>query len=170
MVEILEILEKYGIKITKDGNRHKALCPIHDEKTASFVVYPESNSWYCFGHGDGGSPEYLVSKLEGISLNKAKEKLYGKTDELNALTEVLDGVLVQDEAIHLNEQLNLEIGRLARNILMRDSSKEVVLFPLLKEWDTQRFMVMEQNGTRIKNLKQITSKEYEEWLRRFSNV
>jgi DNA primase len=167
MVEILEILEKYGVKIAKDGNRHKALCPIHNEKTPSFVVYPESNSWYCFGHGDGGSPEYLVSKLEGISLNKAKEKLYGKPDELSALTEVLDGMLVQEEPINLNEQLNIEIGRLVRNVLMRDGSKDFVIFPLLKEWDAQRFI---RNDQKVKSLKQITSKEYEEWLRRFSNV
>lgn len=170
MVEILEILEKYGIKTTHENNRRKALCPLHAEKTPSFVVYPETNSFFCYGCGQGGSPEYLVSKLEGISLNKAKEKLYGKPDELSALTEVLDGMLVQEEPINLNEQLNIEIGRLVRNILMRDSIKDSVIFPLLKEWDGQRFIVTGQNGTKIKSLKQITSKEYEEWLRRFSNV
>ena len=41
-------------KLRKLGSRHTALCPFHNEDTASFVIYPD-NSFHCFGcqaHGD----------------------------------------------------------------------------------------------------------------------
>jgi len=41
-------------KLRKVGSRHTALCPIHNENTPSFFIYPD-NSFHCFGcqaHGD----------------------------------------------------------------------------------------------------------------------
>src|SRR5919112_48016 len=37
-------------------------CPLpdHEDKTPSFVVYPDSNSWWCFGCSRGGAGPTLV--------------------------------------------------------------------------------------------------------------
>lgn len=49
-VSILDVLNMAGISVEDN----KAVCPFHNEKTASFVVYPKTNSYYCYGCGNGG--------------------------------------------------------------------------------------------------------------------
>ena len=48
----------------QSSTRAKYRCPIHEEKTASFVVYRDSNTWYCFGAcATGGDVISLYEKL-----------------------------------------------------------------------------------------------------------
>lgn len=55
VVKQTPILSLYPFrKLRKLGSRYTALCPFHNEKTASFVIYPD-NTFHCFGcqeHGD----------------------------------------------------------------------------------------------------------------------
>lgn len=46
---IEEILNSFGIKYKK-----KCLCPLHDERTPSFIIFKKTNTWKCFGCGKGG--------------------------------------------------------------------------------------------------------------------
>ncbi len=40
-----------SVKLEKEGSRYKGLCPFHDERTPSFVVYPQTNTCKCYGCG-----------------------------------------------------------------------------------------------------------------------
>ena len=71
-LSIAEVLTFYGVEI-KRGN--KALCPIHKEKTPSFAVYPDNNSWHCFGCGVGGSVIDFVMAYYGLDALEAAKKL-----------------------------------------------------------------------------------------------
>ena len=53
----------------------KYICPLHQEKTASFTWYKDTNSWYCFGCKRGGSVIDLVMKQENCDAKEAIEKL-----------------------------------------------------------------------------------------------
>ena len=53
-VSLKRICEDDGIKFRKSGNRLKALCPFHAEKTPSFVVFPD-NRFHCYGCGVHGT-------------------------------------------------------------------------------------------------------------------
>lgn len=58
------------------ANRISAVCPFHAEKTPSFVVYRDSNSWYCFGAcGSGGDAISFIQKLHDCSFKEAIDKL-----------------------------------------------------------------------------------------------
>jgi hypothetical protein len=59
MVDIIELCERYNIKLKKDF----ALCPFHKERHASFKVYPQTNSFHCFGCLKSGSSIKLVMEL-----------------------------------------------------------------------------------------------------------
>lgn len=46
------------------GNRLKGLCPLHEEKTPSFVIFPDQGRWRCFGRcAEGGDVITLAQRL-----------------------------------------------------------------------------------------------------------
>ena len=62
---IVELLESY-LKIEKSGSSFKARCPFHNEKTASFFISPERDTYYCFGCGKKGDIFTFVQEFEGV--------------------------------------------------------------------------------------------------------
>ena len=48
--DIEEIIGQY-VQLRRRGRTATGLCPFHNEKTPSFVVYPDTQSFYCFGCG-----------------------------------------------------------------------------------------------------------------------
>ncbi|HEY0908076.1 MAG TPA: DNA primase [Candidatus Paceibacterota bacterium] len=71
---IVEVLSSY-IKLEKSGANYKARCPFHNEKTPSFYVSPERNSFYCFGCGEKGDIFSFVEKFEGLDFSGALKVL-----------------------------------------------------------------------------------------------
>jgi DNA primase len=62
---IEEIIGSY-IKLERSGNNLKAKCPFHNEKTPSFYVSPDRDSYYCFGCGVKGDIFNFVQEYEGL--------------------------------------------------------------------------------------------------------
>ncbi len=74
-LDIVEVVSSY-LQLNKSGRNYKALCPFHSEKTPSFVVFPESQRWYCFGAcNEGGDVFNFVMKMEGWDFRTALEEL-----------------------------------------------------------------------------------------------
>jgi hypothetical protein len=70
-VDILEIASRYT-KLKKCGRKYMALCPLHNEKTPSFFIYPETQTWHCFGScNTGGDVITLVMKTENLDFKDA---------------------------------------------------------------------------------------------------
>lgn len=53
-IDIIDLVQGYVPSLKKTGRSFKGLCPFHQEKTPSFVVFPDSQNFHCFGCGKGG--------------------------------------------------------------------------------------------------------------------
>lgn len=74
-LDIVEMIQGY-FPLKKAGRNYKGLCPFHAEKTPSFVVFPESGTWHCFGAcGTGGDVFTFLMKQENLSFGEALQQL-----------------------------------------------------------------------------------------------
>ncbi len=74
---IEDVISQY-VSLKKNGSRYVGLCPFHNEKTPSFVVYPNTKSFYCFGCGAGGTAATFLSKIENLTYRESLEALAGR--------------------------------------------------------------------------------------------
>lgn len=73
----LDIVQVIGesVPLKKAGRNFKGLCPFHQEKTPSFMVNPERQSYHCFGCGEGGDLFEFVMKREAADFPEALRML-----------------------------------------------------------------------------------------------
>jgi DNA primase len=67
-----------SVSLKKAGTTYKGLCPFHGEKTPSFVVTPQRESWHCFGCGLGGDIFSFVMQRDVVGFPEALRILAGK--------------------------------------------------------------------------------------------
>ena len=75
--DITEVVSSY-VQLRHRGRTHTGLCPFHSEKTPSFVVYPETQSFYCFGCGAGGDVITFMRKINNLDYVEAVKMLAGR--------------------------------------------------------------------------------------------
>lgn len=68
--DIVDIISRY-VTLSKRGSNYVGLCPFHSEKTASFTVYPKTQSFYCFGCGAGGDGVNFIRGIEHLDWQEA---------------------------------------------------------------------------------------------------
>src|SRR5574343_381674 len=73
-LNIVDVLSSY-ITVEASGKNFKAKCPFHNEKTPSFFISPERNSYYCFGCGAKGDIFSFVQEFEGLDFKGALNTL-----------------------------------------------------------------------------------------------
>ena len=72
--DITEVVGQY-VKLRRRGRTYTGLCPFHNEKTPSFTVYPDTQSFYCFGCGAAGDTIGFVRKISNLSYVEAVKQL-----------------------------------------------------------------------------------------------
>jgi DNA primase len=73
----LPIVEVVGetVALKRAGSAYKGLCPFHAEKTPSFIVTPDRDSWHCFGCGKGGDVFSFLMERDGVDFREALTRL-----------------------------------------------------------------------------------------------
>ncbi len=115
-----------SVELKRRGRTQVGLCPFHNERTPSFVVYPETQSFYCFGCGAGGDVITFVMKQQNLDYVEAVRWLATRAGL--ALPEESDDtgrlrrrmlLLNKELARFFVERLNSEEGKDARGYLRR---------------------------------------------------
>lgn len=68
--EITSVISSY-VNLRRSSRNLVGLCPFHSEKTPSFTVFPETQSYYCFGCGAGGDVITFVRNIENLDYPEA---------------------------------------------------------------------------------------------------
>lgn len=68
--DIVDLVGK-AVQLRQAGRYFKGRCPFHEEKTPSFVVYPDSQSYHCFGCGKTGDIFTWVMETEHLEFRDA---------------------------------------------------------------------------------------------------
>ncbi len=131
--QIQEIIKKYVPTLQKKGMNYIGLCPFHKEKTPSFNVSAEKQTFYCFGCHTGGNVFTFISKIERLTFPESvvflgnmlgievkDEKSTGKADGL----EVCKNVNLAAMSFYRN-MLNSSRGAGARSYLQKRGVVEV---------------------------------------------
>ncbi|WP_295338791.1 DNA primase [uncultured Subdoligranulum sp.] len=72
--DIEEVIGQY-VQLRRRGRTLSGLCPFHNEKTPSFVVYPDTQSFYCFGCGAAGDVINFVRKYNNLGYVESVKQL-----------------------------------------------------------------------------------------------
>ncbi len=114
-IDITEVIGQYTA-LKKAGRNLTALCPFHSEKHPSFFVYPEQQSWHCFGAcNTGGDVFAFIMKKENVDFGEALQMLARRTgvvlpsresperkDEKEALYKANDAAAIYFQNLLLN--------------------------------------------------------------------
>jgi len=160
--DIVEVISQYTT-LAKAGRTFRALCPFHSEKRPSFFVYPEQQSWHCFGACNTGGDVFsfvmkkqdidfgetlrLLAQRAGITIPSRSEP-DARKDERERLHQVNEAAV---QYFH-NLLLNSPAGEKARNYLTSRSisSKTVNDFQLgfgLNSWEALKQYLLERGYT-----------------------
>jgi DNA primase len=76
----IDVVDEVGLVVAlrKSGKSLQGLCPFHNERTPSFHVFPESQTWRCFGCQEGGDVFTFVEKQQGVDFPEALRYLAEK--------------------------------------------------------------------------------------------
>ena len=82
-VDIVELVNAYGVRLRRSGSEYKGLCPFHDEKTASFMVDPIKGVFHCFGFMC--TAQFMFNnKKQGASSQKPETRNFNPKQEVKS--------------------------------------------------------------------------------------
>lgn len=68
--DIVDVVSEY-VKLKRSGSGYFGLCPFHNEKSPSFSVNGQRQTFHCFGCGEGGNVISFIMKYENYTFPEA---------------------------------------------------------------------------------------------------
>ena len=76
--DIVDLIGSY-VTLRRAGSNYNGPCPFHSERTPSFTVFPDSQSFFCFGCEAGGDAFTFIMRSENLDYPNAIEFLAKRT-------------------------------------------------------------------------------------------
>ena len=134
--DIEQVVGSY-VNLRRRGRTLSGLCPFHSEKSPSFTVYPENQSFYCFGCGAGGDVISFIRRIENLDYMEAVRLLAQRAgmqvpeeagDDRSSRLRKRILELNRDAARYFHRSLMSEAGRPGRAYLIgRGLTKDTII-------------------------------------------
>jgi DNA primase len=119
--DIVEIVGQY-VQLTKSGRTMRAPCPFHSEKKPSFFVYPEQQTWHCFGAcNTGGDVFSFIMKKEGLDF---ADTLHWLAEKTGVVIPSRAGSEFEDQAKDKIYLINQAAAQYFHNLLLSNPAAE----------------------------------------------
>lgn len=118
--DIEQVISSY-VQLKRRGKNLVGLCPFHNEKTPSFTVYPESQSYFCFGCGAGGEVINFIRRAENLDFTEAVSYLCQKVSMAMPADGYDDSLAQKRKRTY---EINKEAARFFNNCLYTEEGKE----------------------------------------------
>lgn len=137
-LDLIDVVQSYT-PLQRAGRNYKGLCPFHNEKTPSFVVFHETQTWRCFGAcGEGGDLFGFMMKAEGWDFSEALRTLAERAgvelqqrspqaQAAQANADHLLGLLNQASEFYLDHLLTNPQAQIVREYVERRGITEVTV-------------------------------------------
>jgi DNA primase len=118
--DIESVVSSY-VTLRRRGRLLTGLCPFHNEKTPSFTVYPDTQSYYCFGCGAGGDVVTFIRNIENLDYVEAVRQLADRAGMSPPETNYDDGMTKRRLRMF---EINRESARFFHNALYSPIGKK----------------------------------------------
>lgn len=117
--DIVDVVSSY-VRLKRTGKNLKGLCPFHEEKTPSFIVSPDRQTFKCFGCSKGGNVFVFLMEHDRLEFPEAVRQLAeragivipesgGSRGQEGERSEIFRALRVAAEFFH--QQLLAPVGR-----------------------------------------------------------
>ena len=118
--DIEQVISPY-VNLKRRGKNLVGLCPFHNEKTPSFTVYPDSQSFYCFGCGAGGEAIGFIRRAENLDFTEAVRYLCDKSGMVMPSEGYDDSLSQKRKRMY---EINKEAARFFNSCLFSEKGKD----------------------------------------------
>ena len=119
-VDIVDLIGSY-VALKRAGTAFKGLCPFHKEKTPSFTVNPQRQSFHCFGCGKGGDVFTFVMEAESTDFMGAARLLAQKANVVLVESDQERGEEARKDLLY---RIHEEAARFYQEILRQSRTAE----------------------------------------------
>jgi DNA primase len=117
--DITQVIGEH-VQLKRAGANFTGLCPFHSEKTPSFTVFPQTQTFKCFGCGESGDVFAFLMKQQHLSFPEAMRELAARFGvELPSPQPT-----AAEQRIALLHQINAEAARLFHEHLTKSPQAE----------------------------------------------
>jgi len=134
--DIHSVLERENVKLYQKGQNFWARCPLHSERTPSFKVDSDRQTFYCFGCQEHGDVVTFVRLLHGLSFREALtyldiDRSNYRPDPLKVYNNKLKKAYIEDFRTWEKEYRDL-LAYLLR--MGRQQTVDIKTVPELEKW------------------------------------
>ncbi|MDY7041076.1 MAG: DNA primase [Chloroflexota bacterium] len=130
-MDIVDLISEY-VTLRKSGRNYTGLCPFHSEKTPSFVVFPETQTWHCFGAcATGGDIFTFIQKRENMDFPESLRLLAQRAGV--ALEPPSEKKTAEEQLKQRLREINAAAAKYFHDLLLTASQGEIA-----REYLTQR--------------------------------
>ena len=143
-VDIVDLISEY-VTLRKSGRNYTALCPFHSEKTPSFVVFPETQTWHCFGAcATGGDIFTFIQKRENLDFPEALRLLARRAGV--ALEPPSEKKTAEEQLKQRLREINAAAAQYFHNLLLTAEQGEIARKYLIRRGINQETIARFQLG------------------------